>query len=78
MPGRARPSLDVIGNKEYNALMLTYMALQADRRKFLAFTGLTLSEFQRLLTAFPRAYQRVYPSGQTGSGGAPSRSITMR
>ena len=36
--------------------MITYEALQADRRQFLALTGLTLREFHRLLTAFPGAY----------------------
>jgi hypothetical protein len=41
------------------------MALQTDRRKFLALTGLTPPEFQRLLAAFPEAYQRVYPADQT-------------
>jgi hypothetical protein len=45
--------------------MLTYVALQADRRKFLALTGLTRPEFQRLLAAFPEAYQQVYPADQT-------------
>jgi len=45
--------------------MVTYETLQADRRQFLALTGLTLPEFQRLLTAFPGAYQRVYPASQT-------------
>jgi hypothetical protein len=45
--------------------MLTYAALQADRRKLLALTGLTRPEFQRLLAAFPGAYQQVYPADQT-------------
>ena len=45
--------------------MITYEALQADRRQFLALTGLTLSEFQRLLSAFPQAYQQLYPANQT-------------
>ena len=48
--------------------MVTYERLQADRRQFLALTGLTLAEFQLLLSAFPRAYQRLYPASQTTEG----------
>src|SRR6266478_3706820 len=48
--------------------MTTYEALPADRRPFLALTGLTLSEVQRLLTAFPQAYQQLYPANQTAQG----------
>jgi hypothetical protein len=48
--------------------MVTYERLQADRRQFLALTGLTLPEFQRLLSAFPGAYQRLYPASQTTEG----------
>src|SRR5215472_13732141 len=55
--------------------MITYKALQADRRQFLALTGLTLSEFQRLLTAFPQAYQQLYPAHQTAEGQPRQRSV---
>ena len=55
--------------------MITYKALQADRRQFLALTGLTLSEFQLLLTAFPRAYQQLYPANQTAEGQPRQRSV---
>jgi DDE superfamily endonuclease/Helix-turn-helix of DDE superfamily endonuclease len=48
--------------------MITYTELQTDRQQFLALTGLTLSEFQRLLTAFPQAYQQHYPASQTAEG----------
>src|SRR5204863_10084200 len=48
--------------------MITYEALQTNRRQFLALTGLTLSEFQRLLTAFPQAYQQHYSTNQTAEG----------
>jgi hypothetical protein len=48
--------------------MVTYHTLQNDRRQFLALTGLTLSEFQLLLGAFARAYDRVYPINQTLTG----------
>ena len=54
--------------------MVTYETLQADRRQFLALTGLTLPEFQRLLTAFPGAYQRLYPASQTAEGQPRQRS----
>jgi len=54
--------------------MITYKALQGDRRQFLALTGLTLSEFQLLLTAFPQAYQRLYPANQTCEGQPRQRS----
>ncbi len=37
---------DVIRNKSYNGRMITYSALQSDRREFLALTGLTLKEFR--------------------------------
>jgi len=48
--------------------MVTYERLQADRRQFLALTGLTRPEFQLLLSAFPRAYQRLYPASRTTEG----------
>src|SRR6266567_2796841 len=68
--------LDVIGNKEsaYNSRMMTYTQLQSNRRKFLAVTGLTVPEFGQLLTAFSRAYQRLYPPGQTVEGQPRQRS----
>src|SRR5436305_15217986 len=53
--------------------MITYKGLQADRRQFLALTGLTLSEFQRLLAAFPQAYQKLY-ANQTTEGQPRQRS----
>ena len=45
--------------------MLTYTKLQGNRRQFLAVTGLTLPEFQLLLTAFTRSYERLYLSDRT-------------
>jgi Helix-turn-helix of DDE superfamily endonuclease/DDE superfamily endonuclease len=54
--------------------MVTYTTLQTDRRQFLALTGLTLREFQLLLTALPQAYQRVYPADQTTEGQPRQRS----
>jgi len=55
--------------------MITYKALQTDRRQFLALTGLTLSEFRRLLTTFPQAYQQLYPANQTAQGQPRQRSV---
>lgn len=48
--------------------MLTYDELQHHSRKFLALTGLTLKEFQMLLSAFERAYTRKYPAHKTHVG----------
>ena len=48
--------------------MLTYSKLKRNRRQFLALTGLTRKEFQRLLPAFDRAYARRFPSTQTLAG----------
>jgi len=48
--------------------MVTYTELRSDRRKFLALTGLTLSEFQRLLPVFAAAYERLYRPDQTLAG----------
>src|SRR5438105_5805433 len=55
--------------------MITYRALQADRRQFLALTGLTLSEFQLLLRAFPQAYRQIYPANQTAEGQPRQRAV---
>lgn len=55
--------------------MITHQALQADRRQFLALTGLTLSEFQRLLTVFPQAYRHIYPADQTAEGQPRQRAM---
>ena len=67
-------TIDFIGNKEYDGLMVTYERLQTHCREFLALTGLTLSEFQLLLTVFPQAYQRLYPTNQTSEGQPRQRS----
>src|SRR6266481_1146988 len=48
--------------------MLTYTELQGNRRKFLALTGLTLPEFQRLLPAFTDSYEALFATGQTLTG----------
>jgi Helix-turn-helix of DDE superfamily endonuclease/DDE superfamily endonuclease len=48
--------------------MLTYAEVRGDPRRCLALTGLTPSEFDRLLTAFQRAYARRYPPNRTAAG----------
>lgn len=48
--------------------MLDYKTLQRDRRKFLAFTGLTLREFKALLPSFTEAYRRQYAGHKTLGG----------
>lgn len=55
--------------------MITYAELQGNRRKFSALTGLTLPEFQLLLSAFARAYERLYPPDRTAAG-RPRRRAT--
>src|SRR5262245_1162195 len=48
--------------------MMTYSELRDDRRRFLALTGLTLPEFESLLVAFARSYERRYPADRTATG----------
>jgi Helix-turn-helix of DDE superfamily endonuclease/DDE superfamily endonuclease len=48
--------------------MLDYRTLRRDRRKFLAFTGLTPKEFKALLPAFVEAYCRQRVSHKTLAG----------
>src|SRR6266481_5694007 len=48
--------------------MVTYTELLSNRRRFLALTGLTLPEFQLLLAAFTRCYERLYLPDQTLAG----------
>src|SRR5947209_20469500 len=48
--------------------MITYSELRQDRRRFLALTGLTLKEFEILLAAFRRSYDRLHPAHQTLTG----------
>jgi hypothetical protein len=45
--------------------MIEYTRLKQNRRKFLALTGLTVKEFEVLLPAFRRAYERQYPPNRT-------------
>lgn len=48
--------------------MMTYTELQSDRRKFLSLTGLTVREFQLLLTAFEQSCERLHLPDQTLAG----------
>jgi DDE superfamily endonuclease/Helix-turn-helix of DDE superfamily endonuclease len=48
--------------------MVTYSELAQDRRRFLALTGLTTKEFQILLSAFRRSYDRLHPPHRTLNG----------
>jgi hypothetical protein len=75
MRASIRGPIDFFRNKEYNERMITYKVLQNNRRQFLALTGLTLAEFQRLLTAFPQAYQQHYPANQTAEGQPRQRAV---
>ena len=65
--------------------MLDYESLKHDERKFVALTGITPSEFQRLLPAFTRAYARAFPSTTTQAGkprqrrpGAGRKAVLLR
>lgn len=55
--------------------MLKYTVLKRDRRKFLAFTGLTVKEFKSLLPAFSEACRRLYASGKTLAGRRRQRRV---
>lgn len=48
--------------------MLEYPRLKKNRRKLLALTGLTATEFRGLLPTFARAYDERYPADRTMAG----------
>src|SRR5262245_3933115 len=48
--------------------MLNYENLRHNSRKLVALTGLRPTEFEHLLAAFTRAYQRRYPQERTRTG----------
>src|SRR5262249_18820035 len=62
------PTIDFFRNKEYVGFMVTYTELRSDRKRLLALTSLTLPEFELLLPAFARAYQRLHPPDRTMTG----------
>ena len=53
--------------------MLSYEKLKTHQRNFLAVTGLTVAEFERLLPAYQMAYARRYPDHLTAQGHARQR-----
>src|SRR5262245_40363661 len=55
--------------------MLSYNKLKDRPRDFLAATGLTLAEFQKLLPVFPAAYDRQYPYELTRTGTPRQRRV---
>lgn len=55
--------------------MLRYEQIRKSRHRFLALTGLTLKEFQLLLPAFGRAYERLHPSDRTMMGKTRKRAV---
>src|SRR5436853_1481123 len=55
--------------------MLTYTTLQDRPREFLAATGLTHTEFARLLPAFATAYAALYPPDKTLEGKPRQRRV---
>lgn len=55
--------------------MLEYTVLKRERRKFLAFTGLTVKEFKSLLPPFRAAYCRTYESDKTLAGRRRQRRV---
>jgi hypothetical protein len=48
--------------------MLKYEEVKKTKRRFLALTGLTVTEFEGILPAFERAYERSYPKDKTTEG----------
>ena len=48
--------------------MINYERSKRNEGKFVALTGITPAEFQRLLPAFPRAYARAFPATKTHAG----------
>lgn len=65
--------------------MLDYDRVKRDERKFVALTGITPAEFQRLLPAFTRAYACAFPATSTQAGkprqrraGAGRKAVLLR
>src|SRR3954463_6906545 len=55
--------------------MVTYTELRDQPQRLLALTSLTPSEFELLLSAFVRCYQRRYPSDRTATGRPRQRAV---
>jgi DDE superfamily endonuclease len=61
--------------KHILSLMLNYDSLRRNERKFVALTGITPLEFQRLLPAFTSAYTDAFPPTKTHAGTARQRRL---
>lgn len=55
--------------------MLKYQEVKETKRRFLALTGITVNEFEKLLPAFERAYERKYPTNKTVEGKERQRKV---
>lgn len=55
--------------------METYSELRCHQHRLLALTGLTLPECEFLLTAFIRAYERLYPADRTAANQPRQRAV---
>jgi hypothetical protein len=55
--------------------MVSYADLRGDRRRLLALTSLTLPEFDLLLAAFVRCYERRFPANRTLTGRTRQRAV---
>jgi len=65
--------------------MLDYNVVRRNDREFMALTGLTPAEFERLLPTFTRVYARAFPSTRTHAGqprqrgcGAGRKAVLLR
>lgn len=48
--------------------MLKYEEVKEQKRRFLALTGLSVKEFEKIIPAFERTYERAYPNNKTVEG----------
>lgn len=55
--------------------MVTYATLRRQPQRLLGLTGLTLPEFESLLPAFLRAYQRLFPADRTATNRPRQRAV---
>jgi len=55
--------------------MLKYEELRKNKKQFLALTGITIEEFEKLLPVFERAYERKNPPDKTLKGKKRKRKV---
>src|SRR5438105_14463705 len=55
--------------------MVSYSTLRHNAQRLLALTGLTLPEFEFLLPAFRRAYERLHPADRTATNQPRQRGV---